>query len=273
MSSHVTLTLRSPLDAWIDASSIAPLAVASLAQMEIAALPVRVGRAVHAVGDFFDVSGERSASLRIVGDVRRARGLGSGMAGGELIVEGEAGPRLCAGMAGGHADVLGTAGDDAAIGMTGGTLRIRGGAGDRTGAAAPGASRGATGGEIVVQGSVGSDAGARMRRGLLFVGGDAGDRTARAIIAGTVIVIGRVGCEPAHASKRGTLVVGGGIDVPVTYRRACDYEPPHVRLALTSLARRHRLSIDRKFIEGRYRRYCGDASTVGKGEILEWIAG
>jgi len=26
-------------------------------------------------------------------------------------------------------------------------------------------------------------------------------------------------------------------------------------------------------VEGRYRRYCGDASTVGKGEILKWIRG
>jgi formylmethanofuran dehydrogenase subunit C len=128
-----------------------------------------------------------------------------------------------------------------------------------------------TGGEIVVDGSVGADAGARMRRGLLFVGGDAGIHAARAMIAGTVIVIGRVGNEPAFASKRGSLVVAGGVEVPVTYRFACDYEPPHVRLALTYLGRRYGLSLGRELVQGRFRRYCGDASTVGKGEILEWI--
>jgi formylmethanofuran dehydrogenase subunit C len=127
-----------------------------------------------------------------------------------------------------------------------------------------------TGGEIIVEGSVGVDTGARMRRGLLYVGGHARGRAARAIIAGTVIILGDVGPEPAFASKRGSLVVGGAIDVPVTYRYACTYEPPHVRLALTYIARRYGLSIAPGLSGGRYRRYCGDAGTVAKGEILEW---
>ena len=91
------------------------------------------------------------------------------------------------------------------------------------------------------------------------------------MIAGTVFVMGQVGHEPALANKRGSLVVAGGIDVPMTYRHACDYAPPHVRLALTSLGRRYGLSIDRRFVEGHYRRYCGDAGTIANGEILEWI--
>jgi hypothetical protein len=86
-----------------------------------------------------------------------------------------------------------------------------------------------------------------------------------------VIVIGRVGAEPAHGNKRGTLVAGDGITIPVTYRYACDYQPPHVRLALTYLARRFGLPIHPRLIDGRYSRYCGDAGTVAKGEILEWL--
>ena len=92
------------------------------------------------------------------------------------------------------------------------------------------------------------------------------------MIAGTVVVVGRVGREPGHASKRGSLIVAGGIDVPVTYRYACDYQPPHVRLALTYVSRRYGLSISQSVIGGTYRRYCGDASTVAKGEILEWVS-
>jgi len=270
MSNHVTLTLRAPLDEWIDAESVVPVTFATLTEAEIAALPVWVGRDRRRIGDHFEVKGGRSASIRVVGDVRRARRLGLAMRGGELIIDGDAGSYVGAGMAGGYLDVHGSVGDDAGLSISGGALRIRRNAGDRIGAAAPGASRGATGGEIVVEGSVGSDAAARMRRGLLFVGGDSGNCSARAIIAGTVFVMGQVGQEPATASKRGSLVVGGRIDVPVTYRYACDYEPPHVRLALTSLSRRHGLSIDRRFVEGRYRRYCGDAGTIGKGEILQW---
>ncbi len=271
MSDHVTLTLRAPLTESIEADSIVAHAFGSLSETEIAALGAWADRSRRAIGDLFDVKGGRSTSVRVVGDVRRVDGIGADMAGGDLVIDGDAGPGIAAGMTGGRVEVLGSVGDDAGVRMAGGSLHIRRNAGDRIGAAAPGASRGMTGGEIIVEGSVGTDAGARMRRGLLFVAGAAGDRPARSIIAGTVIVTGRVGTEAAFANKRGTLVVAGGIDVPATYRHACDYEPPHVRIALTYLARRYGLSIDRSLVEGRYRRYCGDAGTVAKGEILEWI--
>ena len=271
MSDHVTLTLRAPLEESIEADCIAPNAFASLGQSEVGALPVWVGRTRRMLADYFHVKGGRSASVRVIGDVRRAHGIAAGMSDGNLVVEGEVGSRFGTGMTGGRIEVLGSAGDDAGLGMSGGSLRIRRNGGDRVGAAVPGASRGMTGGEIVVDGSVGADAGARMRRGLRFVGGNAGNHAARAMIAGTVIVIGRVGPEPAFASKRGSLVVAGGVDVPVTYRHACDYAPPHVRLALTYLVRRYELSLGRSLVDGRFRRYCGDASTVGRGEILEWI--
>jgi formylmethanofuran dehydrogenase subunit C len=271
MTDRVTLTLRAPLDESIDADSIVPNAFASLGEAEIGALPVWAGRARRVLADYFDIRGGRSTTVRIVGDVRRAHGISTGMSAGDLVVDGDTGARLALGMSGGRVDVVGSAGDEAGIAMAGGSLHVRRDAGDRVGAGLAGASRGMTGGEIVVGGSVGAHAGARMRRGMLFVGGDAGELAARAIIAGTVIVIGRVGPTPAYANKRGSLIVAGGVDVPATYRHACDYEPPHVRLALTYLARRYDLSLGRGLVEGRYRRHCGDANTVGKGEILEWI--
>jgi formylmethanofuran dehydrogenase subunit C len=271
MSDRVTLTLRAPLEESIEADAIVPSLFATLDEAEIGALPVWAGRARRVLADYFQVSGGRSTTVRIVGDVRRAHGIAAGMADGDLVVDGDAGARFASGMGGGRADVLGSTGDEAGVAMSGGSLHIRGDAGDRVGAGLAGASRGMTGGEIVVGGSVGAHAGARMRRGLLFVAGNAGELAARAIIAGTVIVIGRVGPEPAYRNKRGSLVVAGGVDVPATYRHACDYRPPHVRLALTYLARRYDISLGARLVDGTYRRYCGDASTVGRGEILEWI--
>jgi formylmethanofuran dehydrogenase subunit C len=271
VSDRVTLTLRSPLDESLEADSIAPDAFAALGETEIAALPLWAGRERRSIGDYFDVRGGRSSSVTVVGDVRRVRNIGMAMTAGELAIEGDAGSGVGAGMAGGQLDVMGSVERDAGVGMSGGSLRIRQNAGDRVGAAVPGASRGMTGGEIVVEGSVGREAGGRMRRGLLYVAGSARDRAARSIIAGTVIVLGDVGPEPAFASKRGSLVVCGAVAVPVTYRYACTYEPPHVRLALTYVARRYNLSIAPSLSGGRYRRYCGDAGTIAKGEILEWI--
>ena len=271
MSDRVTLTLRAPLDQPVEADCIVPDAFATLGETEIAALPFWAGCERRSIGDHFDVRGGRCSFVTVVGDVRRARGIGMAITSGELVIEGDAGSGIGATMAGGRIDVIGSVSNDAGVGMSGGSLRVRKNAGDRVGAATPGASRGMTGGEIVVEGSVGVEAGARMRRGLLYVGGNAGDQVARAMIAGTVIVLRDVGAEPAFASKRGSLVVGGAVSVPVTYRYACAYEPPHVRLALTYIARRYGLSIPPDMAGGRYRRYCGDAGTIAKGEILEWI--
>jgi formylmethanofuran dehydrogenase subunit C len=271
VSEHVTLTLRAPLTARIEADCIAADRFAVLGEPEIADLPIWAGREQRTLGDVFDVHGERTGRLRIVGDVRLAAGIGSGMAGGELIIDGNAGDRTGSAMTGGFIDVRGSVGDDAGCAMTGGAIHIRGGACDRVGGASAGASRGMTGGEIVVDGSVGTDAGARMRRGLLFVGGDTGHRPARAMIAGTVVVLGSTGAEPALASKRGSLIVGGELDIPVTYRFACTYHAPHVRAALTHIRRRYGVAIEPRFLERPYRRFCGDAGTVGRGEIL-WLS-
>lgn len=272
MSDSITLTLRSALDSAIEAECVAPHTFATLGEREIAELPVWAGSRQARIGDFFDIRGERSASVRVVGDVGRVEGLGTATAGGELVIDGDAGARVGAGMSDGLVEVHGSVGDDAGLGMSGGVLRVAGDAGDRLGGATPGASRGISGGEIVVVGSAGRDAGARARRGLVAVCGDAGAGAARAMIAGTVVVLGRVGEEAGAESKRGSLVAGGTVAVPPTYRYACTYRPPHVRLLLTHLRRRHKIDLDDRLVDGLYERWTGDVSTVGRGEILAWVA-
>jgi formylmethanofuran dehydrogenase subunit C len=128
-----------------------------------------------------------------------------------------------------------------------------------------------TGGEIIVAGRAGDDAAARARRGLVVVGGSTGAFAGRAMVAGTLLVFGRVGPSPGEGNKRGSLVCLGGVSVPATYRLACTYEPPFVRVLMTYLARRHGLAIDPQARDGLYRRYCGDAAGPAKGEILERV--
>lgn len=255
----------------MDVEGVTADRLASLNASEIAALPVWLGSRTAKLGDFFDVRGERSARVRIEGDVRLVHGLGAGMAGGELTIDGPAGHRVAAGMTGGRVDVLGDAGDEAGMAMAGGVLRVTGNAGDRLGAASAGASKGMSGGEIVVLGSAGAEAAARTRRGLVVVGGNAGEDAARAMVAGTLVVFGRTGARPGRASKRGSIVALGGITVPETYWLACAYQPPYVRLMLTYLRRRHGFTIDDRMLDGAYRRHCGDAGNPGRGEILEWV--
>jgi formylmethanofuran dehydrogenase subunit C len=271
VSDTVTLTLRAAADSSIEVEGLTPDRLASLSEKDIAALPAWQGSQQARVGDFFDVRGERSARVRVAGQLARVHGIGAGMTGGELVIDGNAGARTGAQMTGGRLDVLGNAGDDAGMAMAGGVLRIRGSAADRLGAAAPGASKGMTGGEIVVDGSAGADIAARSRRGLVIVGGDAGADAARATIAGTLVVIGKIGANPGRASKRGSIIALGGVEAPATYWYACTYQPPHVRLTLTYIVRQYGMAVDARFLDGRYRRFCGDAGTPGRGEILEWV--
>jgi formylmethanofuran dehydrogenase subunit C len=125
-----------------------------------------------------------------------------------------------------------------------------------------------TGGEIVVEGSAGDDAAALVRRGLVVIRGSVGASAGRAMIAGTLVVFGAVGDHPAEGNKRGSLIALLDIRVPDSYRYACTYEPPFVRLLMTHLSRRYGLPVEARVREGLYRRYCGDAAGPGKGEIL-----
>ncbi len=270
MSDAVSLALRARLDGPLDMSGVTPDQCMARPEAEIAALPVWLGSERVRVGDLFTVRGERAARLEIEGDLAGATGVGAGTASGELIVRGHAGHQAGARMTGGLVHVHGSVSDDAGMAMAGGVLRIDGHAGDRVGGATPGASKGMTGGEIVVFGSVGSAAAALARRGLVAVVGAVGPHAGRGMIAGTLLALGPIGAQPGSGNKRGSIVAAGGIDVPPTYRLACTYEPPHVRLLLTSLQRRFGFPADPSLRDGAYRRYCGDAGEPGKGELLVW---
>ena len=268
MSDAITLSLRAGIEDAIDLDGVTADRLAALSAGEIAALPIRAGGRAVALGELFDVRGEQSDRVRVEGSLARVDGLGAGMQGGEMLVDGDVGHRAGAGMTGGWLDVRGHAGDEAGLAMAGGAVRITGNAGHRCGAAAAGAAKGMSGGELVIAGSVGDEVGARARRGLIVVGGDTGEQSARAMIAGTLVVIGRTGARAGRGSKRGSIVAIGGIDIPPTYQYACTFQPPHLRLTLTYLYRRYGLAVDGAVLDGRYRRYCGDAGDIGKGEIL-----
>jgi formylmethanofuran dehydrogenase subunit C len=249
VSDAVVLALRAPVDQRADVEGVTPDRCASLTDRQIAELPITVGGRQAAVGDLFDVRGGSTARLEFEGDLSRVDGLGAGMISGELLVHGDAG-------------------DNVGLAMAGGIVRIQGNAGHRLGGPTPGASKGMTGGEILVEGNAGDDAAARVRRGLVVIGGSTGASAGRAMIAGTLVVFGDVGHHPAEGNKRGSLIALGDVHVPASYRYACTYEPPFVRLLMTYLARRHGLAIEASVRDGHYKRYCGDAGGPGKGEIL-----
>ena len=251
--SAVTLSLQTQPEHTLVADCIVPDRFAGLSGTEIGKLPVVHGGQAGRLGDFFKVRGERSSIVTLEGDVSRVEAIGAGMAGGELTI-------------------AGSAGRDVGLAMSGGRIDVRGNAGDNAGGARPGAARGMTGGEIVIRGRVGDEAGARMRRGLVVVTGDGGRGMGTGMIAGTVIAFGNTGPGVGRFLKRGSIVTFGKVERPGTFRYACTYEPPHVRLLLHYLRARAGVDVADSYVTGRYARYSGDLAELGKGEILQWVA-
>jgi formylmethanofuran dehydrogenase subunit C len=251
VSDTVVLTLRAPLERPLDASCIAADRFAALGEREISALPMRHEGRAAVLGDFFAVGGERTARVRIAGNLEQADGIGTGMSGGELVIEGNVGR-------------------DVGVAMSGGCVDVRGDAGVNAGGAPPGAARGVTGGEIVVRGSVAGDAGAGMRRGLVVVMGDAGRGTGQGMIAGTAVVFGSIAPGAGRFLKRGSIVGFRDLERPATFRYACTYRPPHLQVLFHYLRRRYALPVAQAQITGRYHRFSGDLAELGRGEILQW---
>ena len=251
MSDWVVLTLRAALEHPLEASCIAADRLAALGEREISALPIRHDRQAGVLGDFFTVRGERAARVRVVGGLDAADGIGTGMAGGELVIEGNVGR-------------------DVGLEMSGGTVDVNGNAGVNAGGARPGATRGVTGGEVIIRGSVAGDAAARMRRGMVVVTGDAGGGTGQGMIAGTVVVFGSIAAGVGRFLKRGSIVGFRDIERPATFRYACTYQPPHLQVLFHYLRRHHGLPVADAHVTGRYHRYSGDLAELGRGEILQW---
>lgn len=271
MSDRITLTLRAPLARALDADAIAPDRLAALGASEISALELWDGRTAVALGDVFAVTGDRSPSVVLEGELAKLHGVGTLMGGGMLEISGSIGNSLGARMRGGAITVHGSAGDDVGNAMAGGSIVVGGNVGDRAGGALHGASKGMTGGEIIVRGSAGHEAGARMRRGILYCA-STGEGAGTGMIAGNVIVSGAIGDGVGAGNKRGTIVALGSVRIPATYAYACTYRPPHLSLMLLSLRKRFDLPVDDAQLHGLFKRYSGDLAEIGKGEILEWQA-
>lgn len=253
MTTEATLTLRAPLQRRVDASTVAWSALRGLDAAAIRSQEVWVEDTDRAtLGDLFEVSGAPAPRIRLVGDLALMDGIGAGLAGGELVVEGDVGRHL-------------------GRRMSGGVIEVKGNAGPLAGGADPGAKRGMAGGEIIIRGSAGPLAGAGTRRGLIVIQGDAGEDAGRGMIAGSVLVFGSLGENPGLFSRRGSIVAFGPHTPPAPYRYACTYRPPHLWVTLRYLRARHEVPIAPRQLAGVYRRYSGDLAELGAGEILSWI--
>jgi len=263
----LTLTLREEPAAPVLAGPLRPDRLAALSGREVERLELRHGNRRVALGELFAVSGAGADDVRVVGDLRRVTGVGTGMTGGRLTIAGSAGPHAGTGMRDGELVVEGDAGDWAGAEMRGGRLVVHGSAGRRLGGAYAGSRAGMRGGEIVVDGNAGEEAGAGLRRGLIAVAGRVGAAAGLNALAGTIVAFGPVGAHAGAGMRRASIVAMAGAELLPTYAPACTYGPPFLRLFLRRL-RELGMPVADDQIDGRYTRWSGDGVDLGRGEIL-----
>jgi formylmethanofuran dehydrogenase subunit C len=265
----ITLILKEQPAVPLEAESLSPDVTAALGHDALRALPVLLGKRKRRLDDFFDVEGAASDELTLRGDLSKVKWIGRGMTRGRVTVVGHAGMHLGASMKGGVIEVTGNASDWMGAEMTGGLIRVRGNAGGQVGAAYRGGPRGMNQGTVLIEGSAGIEVGMRMRRGIIAVKGPVRDFAGLQMKGGTIFLLGGAEIRTGAWMSRGTIVSLAPIHLLPTFTYACAYEPTFLRLYARHLATLG-FSIPHATGDGVYRRYTGDTSGLGKGEILMW---
>jgi formylmethanofuran dehydrogenase subunit C len=269
LTTKTVLTLKERPHVPLEAEVLSPDVIAPLAHAEVRALPVVLGKRQRRLEDFFEVEGPGSEELEIRGDVGRVKWIGRGMTRGRVAIAGHAGMHLGAYMRGGTIEVTGNASDWVGAEMRGGVIRVGGDAGGQVGAAYRGSLSGMNGGTILVEGSAGIEVGMRMRRGLIAVKGRVRDFAGLQMKGGTIVLMGGAELRTGAWMVRGTIVALTPVRLLPTFTYACDYNPVFLRIYAQHLCSfGFRVPVEAS--EGFYRRYTGDTSVPGKGEILAW---
>lgn len=265
----VSFHLKRKPEVPLEAEALLPDSVVDLSNDEIRKLTVYHGKRQLPLGEFFDVEGERSDELEIHGDLKKVRWIGRAMSRGSLTVHGSVGMHLGAYMSGGRIEVHGDAGDWIGAHMKNGLIHVHGNAGGQIGAAYRGALSGMRNGTIIVDGSAGLEVGMRMRRGTIVIGGPAKDFTGLQMIAGTIILLSGAEIRTGAWMKRGTIISLKPLPMMPTFAFAAEYNPTFVNLYASYLSQ-FGIRLPSAASEGAYRRFTGDLSVPGKGEILIW---
>jgi formylmethanofuran dehydrogenase subunit C len=266
-----TLTLVEPPSVPLEAEVISPDVMAGLSREAIRALPVYLGKRQRRLDDFFRIDGDGSDDIEIRGDVSRVKWIGRAMSRGRLAIRGSAGMHLGAYMSGGAIEVFGDASDWVGAEMSGGRIRVHGNAGGQAGAAYRGSVSGMRDGTILIGGAAGLEVGMRMRRGTIVVGGPVRDFAGLQMKGGTLVLGGGAELRTGAWMQRGTIISLRPISLLPTFAYACSDVPTFIRVYARHLeALGFHLPSDEA--SGTYRRYTGDRSVPGKGEILVWSA-
>lgn len=253
----------------LEAEALSPDTVCQLTNAEIRALTVYHGKRQLPLGEFFDVEGEKEEDLEIHGDLRKVRWIGRAMSRGSVTVHGSVGMHLGAYMTGGRIEVFGDASDWIGAEMKNGFIHVHGNAGGQIGAAYRGALAGMKNGTIIVDGSAGLEVGMRMRRGTIIIGGPARDFAGLQMKGGTIILLSGAEIRTGAWMRRGTIISLKPLQMMPTFAYATEYNPTFMNVYARHVEQ-FGVRLPYAAGEGTYRRFCGDLSVPGQGEVLVW---
>jgi formylmethanofuran dehydrogenase subunit C len=265
--SGFTFRLRAAPDERLDLSKLTPAHLAKMAAADISKLVVGTSKRGLTVGDVFTVAGKPDDRVVFEGGSSRLDFIGSDLAEGTVIVDGDAG--ICAGrsMSGGKIEIRGDAGAWLASGLSGGLVCVKGSAGGYIGGMRPGDKFGMTGGTVIVEGDAGDRVGERMRRGTIIVRGRCGASAGSRMLGGTIWAEQGFGAMPGVLLRRGTLI-GPSVEAMLpTFADAGKHDLVILRVFSRYLTATLGPLAPRA-LSGNVRKFAGDLATIGKGEIL-----
>ncbi len=256
--SELTLTLKKELKVPVDASIISPTNLTGKTIKEIENLELWRGNKKVKLNEVFHIEGklegnEENLTVRLIGDLSKARGLGFKMKNGTLIVEGNAGLRLGEKMRGGLIKVNGDAGSWLGSEMSGGIIEVEGNAGDFVGAGYRGEKKGMKGGKIVIKGRCGAEAGAWMINGVIKIHGDSGIFPGIHMRGGTIFIKGNCEGRAGAEMKDGKIVILGHL--------------PSVLPSFDIEEIRASVKVEEEKIIGPFYLFTGDISEEGIGKL------
>ncbi len=259
----VTLTPRYKFKVPVDGGVISPDEFAGKRLEEIESLNLWEGNRRKKLGELFNIKFNetdelKEASLndvkiRLIGDLRRVRRIGSGMTGGELMIEGDVGMRLGEGMKGGTIRVRGNSDSWTGCMMEGGTIIIEGSAGDYTGSSYRGSPEGMRGGRIIIYGNAGSEVGCHMSDGLIRIYGNVGPFAGIHMKGGIILIHGNSDGRAGAEMVNGRIIICGRI--------------PSILPTFTIEDIRPKVRVGEERIPGPFYLFIGDIADEGRGRL------
>ena len=269
------LHLKTQLNVPLNVDRVLPETVGA---EDFRSITVEEGNHTGQLSDYFAIEGSAAEdrTVRFSGNLKNVFGIGKGMNGGTIEVQGDNGPFVGRGMSGGKIAVDGNADDYLGAEMTGGKIVVRGDAGNYVGANAPGGKFGMNRGTIFISGSAGQSLGRSMRRGTILVQGAVGPLCGWEMLAGTIIVFGPAGDQVGLDMRRGTIILAGesskSFNAGPTFVEGSTLNSQTIAMIGAWLKQSETEmqpeEIDQRLLNPKFLQWHGDVNEGGRGEIF-----